>query len=67
MKTKALKLQKTHFSTTYKIYSVAGFDVFKLCDLYSGQIVKRLLVLLTKKSWDYKTKQYYSLNCLDTV
>ncbi len=38
--------------TTYKIYSVARFDVFKLCHFYSGQIVKRLLILLPKKSGD---------------
>lgn len=58
METKApsQKKKKNTMFTTYKIYSVAGFDVFKLCHLYSGQIVKRLLILLPKKSWDYVIK-----------
>lgn len=39
--------QKSH-NGTYKIYSVAWLDVFKLCHFHSAQIMKCLLIFLSQ-------------------
>lgn len=37
-----------HLYNTYKIYSVARLDVFKLGHLHSAQVMKRFLIFLSQ-------------------
>lgn len=46
-------------TNTYKIYSVTRLDVLKLSHLHSGKVMKCLLILLTKKGWNWEQEYIY--------
>lgn len=54
--------QKTH-----KIYSISRLDILKLGDLHPRQVMKRLLVLLPQKSWNYRADNTRSLHMYSSI